>query len=338
MTMRPLAGMTIIEAGGIGPAPFATMMLADMGADVLRIVRPGDPGGEIDLFGRGKRTLSLDLRSDDGKAALMDQVAAADALVEGFRPGVMEKLGLGPDRLLSFNPRLVYGRMTGWGQDGPEARKPGHDINYLALSGVLHMIGPRDRPAVPPLNLVGDFGGGGLLMACGLLAAIHGTRTTGKGCVVDAAMIDGILLQATMIHALYSLGHWIDRRESNLLDGGAYFYGVYATADGGEMAVGAVEPQFHKRFIEGLGLPIEQFSDQMDHGKWAERRALIAALFRKRSRAEWTDIFTDGEACVTPVLNLAEARAHPHLQARASWMETGLGVVPAPAPRFVGAG
>lgn len=333
--MRPLEGMKVVEAGGIGPAPFATMMLADMGADVLRIVRPGDMAGEIDLFGRGKRALPLDLRLDDGKAAFLDHVATMDALVEGFRPGVMEKLGLGPDRLLAANPRLVYGRMTGWGQDGPEARKPGHDINYLALSGVLHTIGPRNGPAVPPLNLVGDFGGGGLLMACGLLAAIHGARATGKGCVVDAAMIDGILLQATMIHSLFSLGHWVDRRESNLLDGGAYFYGVYTTADDGEMAVGAVEPQFHKRFIEGLGLPIEQFSDQMNHGKWPERRALIAALFRRRSRAEWTEIFADGEACVTPVLSLAEARAHPHLHARGSLMETDLGVVPVPAPRFV---
>lgn len=332
--IRPLTGLGVIEAGGIGPVPFCAMLLADMGASVTRVVRPGpQPPAEHDIFGRGKQTLALDLRTPAGRDEMLGLIGAADVIVEGFRPGVMEKLGLGPDACHAANPALVYGRMTGWGQDGPEAHRPGHDINYLALSGVLHAIGPREGTSVPPLNLVGDFGGGGLLLCVGVLAAL-GSARSGHGCVVDAAMIDGILLQATMIHTLLSSGHWADRREANLLDGGAYFYGVYETADGGEIAVGAIEPQFHARFIEVLGLPAEEFTDHMNHAHWPARRARVAEIFLTRTRDAWTMLFADADACVTPVLSLLEARTHPHLAARGSFVETAQGIVPTPAPRF----
>lgn len=332
--IRPLEGLDIIEVGGIGPAPFCTMILGDLGAKITRIVRPGQAIDHSDLFERGKQSLALDLRDPADRERLVGLIARSDAIVEGFRPGVMERLGLCPDVCLGANPKLVYGRMTGWGQDGPEALKPGHDINYLALSGVLHAIGPQDGAAVPPLNLVGDFGGGGMLLAVGLLAALSRVSRDGRGCVVDAAMVDGVLLQATMIHILLSMGHWTDRRQSNLLDGGAYFYAVYETVDGGEMAVGAIEPQFHARFIEQLGLPAGDFADQMNHAAWPERRERIAKIFRTRSRDEWAALFADGEACVTPVLTLLEARTHPHIISRGSFMDTALGTAPAPAPRF----
>lgn len=333
-----LAGLRVMELAGLGPAPFAAMMLADHGAEVLRIHAPRPRQGiptidtAQDVLARGRASVAVDLKRPEGRALVLDLIGTADGVIEGFRPGVAERLGLGPDACLARNPRLAYGRMTGWGQDGPLAATAGHDINYIALSGVLGAIGPAAAP-VPPLNLLGDFGGGGMLLAFGMLAAILSARATGRGQVVDAAMVEGASLLAAMLHGFRATGDWRDGRAENLLDGGAYFYATYACADGGFVAVGAIEAPFHAAFLQGLGLDPAAF-DQADRAGWPAARARIAARFQTAPRAHWQAVFDGTDACVTPVLDWAEAQAHPHLQARGAFLPVGAMAQPAPAPRF----
>ncbi|MEU3606384.1 CaiB/BaiF CoA-transferase family protein [Streptomyces sp. NPDC035033] len=334
----PLAGVRVVELAGIGPGPFAAMLLADLGADVVRVDRPGGPGIGVDpardLTNRNKRSVLVDLKAPDGPAAVLDLVARADVLIEGYRPGVAERLGVGPDACLARNPRLVYGRMTGWGQDGPLAPTAGHDIGYIAVTGALGMIGPDpDGPPVIPANLVGDYAGGSLYLVIGVLAALQHARAHGEGQVVDAAIVDGTAHLTTMIHAMLTAGGWQDRRGVNLLDGGCPFYGVYATSDGGHMAVGALEERFYDEFARLLDLP-EARALRRDLARWPELREAVAARFRSRTRAEWTEVFEGTDACVAPVLTLREAPAHPHLAARGTFAEHGGLVQPAPAPRF----
>ncbi len=333
-----LDGVRVVELVGLGPCPFAAMMLADHGAEVLRIhgLRPrrGIPSVDTagDVLARGRASIALDLKQPAGLALALELVAGADAVVEGFRPGVTERLGLGPEACLARNPRLVYGRMTGWGQDGPLAERAGHDINYVALSGALHAIGPRERP-VPPLNLLGDFAGGGMMLAFGVLAAVLSARATGQGQVVDAAMTDGTALIAAMIHGFRSAGAWQSRRESNLLDGGAYFYDIYRCADGRFVAVGAIEPQFHTVLLQGLGLDPASF-DQADTALWPAARSRLAERFAQAPRDHWAALFDGLDACVTPVLDWDEAMRHPHNRARGTHAEIGGVAQPMPAPRF----
>lgn len=335
----PLAGVRIVEIAGIGPAPFCCMMLADQGAEVIRVNRltPGalDLGdSRRDILNRSRRTIGIDLKHPQGVALIHRLSRRADGLVEGFRPGVMERLGLGPDVLLETNPTLVYGRMTGWGQTGPLANSAGHDINYIALSGALAAIGEPGGAPVPPLNLVGDFGGG-MMMAFGMLAAILQARETGKGQVVDCAMTEGSALLMAMIYSLRGQGRWQDTRGVNMLDGGAHFYGVYETSDGGHMAVGPVEPQFYRLFIDLLGLAEDaRFVAQNDPTRWAALRAELAQVFRTRTRAEWAAVFEGTDACVAPVLTMHEAPEHSHNAARGSFVELEGMIQPAPGPRY----
>ena len=332
----PLEGITVVELAGIGPAPFCGMVLADLGADVIRVDRVG--GGvtplplepRFDLHQRGKRSIGIDLKHPEGREVLLDLVSRSDALIEGFRPGVTEGLAIGPGESLAVNPALVYGRMTGWGQEGPYAATAGHDIDYIAISGVLHAIGPHDTPAVP-LNLVGDYGGGGMLLVVGVLAALLEARTSGAGQVVDAAMVDGSALLSTSIHGLMAGGAWTDRREANFLDGGAPFYAVYETADGHHMAVGALEPAFFAVLVERLGLDVPH---QLDRERWPEMRELFSDAFRERTQAQWVEVFAGSDACVAPVRSLTAAPTDPHLEARGSFVEIDGVVQPAPAPRF----
>nr|WP_245795680.1 CaiB/BaiF CoA-transferase family protein [Actinacidiphila alni] len=314
------------------------MLLADLGADVVRVDRPGGAGlgvaPEHDLTNRNKRSVLVDLKADGGSAAVLDLVARADILVEGYRPGVAERLGVGPDACLARNPRLVYGRMTGWGQQGPLAATAGHDIGYLAVTGALGMTGAADRPPAAPANLLGDYAGGSLYLVTGVLAALHHARTHGEGQVVDAAIVDGAAHLSTMIHALLAAGAWQDRREANLLDGGAPFYGVYETADGRHMAVGALEQRFYDTFATLLELAPADAALRADPAHWPELRAAVAARFRTRSREEWTRVFEGSDACVAPVLSLREAPEHPHLAARGTFTEAAGTVQPAPAPRL----
>jgi alpha-methylacyl-CoA racemase len=338
--MGPLAGVRIVEMAGIGPAPFCGMLLADLGADVVRVDRlaAADLGFDIDtrfdFLNRSKRAIAVDLKSADGVAVVKDLVKSADLLIEGFRPGVMERLGLGPDVCAAINPRLVFGRMTGWGQDGPLRNLAGHDINYIALTGVLAAIGPKDGDPVVPLNLVGDFGGGALYLAMGLLAALHETRTSGRGQVVDAAMVDGAASLMSMHFGYRQAGIWKSERGSNAVDGGSPYYTTYPTSDGKFMAVGAVEKRFYGELIEKLGLSGEALPKQNDQKRWPELRARIAAVFATRTRAEWTALFADSDACVSPVLDMTECVDHPHIADRATFMHTDGVVEPAPAPRF----
>jgi alpha-methylacyl-CoA racemase len=335
----PLAGIRIVEIAGIGPGPFACMMLADHGAEVIRVERPGGTGGDLpldprkDILARNRRRVAIDLKSAEGIEVVRDLVATADGLAEGFRPGVMERLGLGPDVLIGANPRLVYGRMTGWGQSGPYAPVAGHDINYIALSGALHACGRADDKPVPPLNLIGDFGGGAMMLAFGMLAAILSARATGQGQVVDCAMTDGSALLMSMIYSFRAQGFWADRRGANLLDGGAPFYDTYQTADGGYVAIGAIEPHFYTQLKEKAGLGPE-FAAQMDARRWPEQKAALAAVFATRTRDEWCALLEGSDACFAPVLSLEEAPAHPHNVARATFVEAGGVVQPAPAPRY----
>ncbi|MFF8841293.1 CaiB/BaiF CoA transferase family protein [Streptomyces sp. NPDC015127] len=334
----PLAGVRVVELAGIGPGPFAAMLLADLGADVVRIDRPGGAGLGIDpaydLTNRNKRSVLIDLKSEDGPRRVLDLVERADILIEGYRPGVAERLGVGPDVCLARNPRLVYGRMTGWGQDGPLADRAGHDIGYIALTGTLSMIGKDGEPPVVPANLVGDYAGGSLYLVIGVLAALQHARTEGgTGQVVDAAIVDGAAHLATMIHGMMAAGGWQDRRGANLLDGGCPFYGTYETADGGYMAVGALEQRFYDEFVELLGIG-DQIPARKDFDRWGDLREAIAARFRTRTRAEWTAVFEGSDACVAPVLSLREAPAHPHIAARATFTDHGGITQPAPAPRF----
>lgn len=333
----PLSGFRILEMVGLGPAPFCGMMLADMGAEVLRIARPGfaeDGSWRFDLLARGRDTVRLDLRQPASVEAVLAMVARADALIEGFRPGVMEKLGLGPEVCHARNPKLVYGRMTGWGQSGPLAQAAGHDLNYIAVSGVLHAIGRSgERPAVP-LNLIGDFGGGGMLLATGVLAALLETSRSGQGQVVDAAMTDGSALLGTMMHGFRASGMWRDQRESNLLDGAAHFYDVYTCADNRFLAVAPIEPAFYRELMQRCGLEPAAFEPQMDRRQWPQFKQQLAELFASRTRDEWCDLLEGTDACVAPVLDWEEAPRHPHNRARSTYIESGGITQPAPAPRF----
>jgi alpha-methylacyl-CoA racemase len=333
--MGPLHGVRVLELVGIGPGPFCAMLLADMGAEVLAVERPAaEASGAPFLFGRGRRRVAVDLKHPRGPEVVLDLAAGADALIEGFRPGVAERLGIGPDAFLARNPRLVYGRVTGWGQDGPLARAAGHDIDYIALAGALHPVGPAGGPPVPPVNLLGDFGGGGMLLALGVVAALLEAGRSGRGQVVDAAMVDGAALLTTQLHELLAAGLWSDRRGANLLDGGAPFYGVYETADGLHLAVGALEPRFYAELLARVGLDGEGLPAQLDRDGWPVLRERLAAVFRTRTRDEWCQLLEGTDACVAPVLSLAEAPAHPHNRARGTFVDVGGVTQPAPAPRF----
>ncbi|WP_416903650.1 CaiB/BaiF CoA transferase family protein [Micromonospora echinospora] len=337
----PLAGVRVLELAGIGPGPFAAMLLADLGADVVRVDRPepgalsaGDP--RRDLLNRGKRSVVVDLKHPDGAEVVLGLADRAAIVIEGWRPGVAERLGIGPQAALERNPALVYGRMTGWGQQGPLARAAGHDIGYIAVAGALHPIGRPGGPPQIPLNLVGDFGGGALYLVVGCLAALHVAGTTGRGQVVDAAIVDGTAHLTTMFAGLLADGAWRPERGRNLLDGGAPFYDVYATADGGHMAVGALEPQFYAELLRLLGLADADLPAQHDVAGWPVLRARFAEVFAGRTRDEWTTVFEGTDACVAPVLSLAEAQHHPHLVARATFEEHFGLRQPAVAPRLSG--
>ena len=333
----PLAGVRVVELGGIGPGPFCGMVLGDLGAEVIRVDRPAEAGRRSvpPVLHRNRRSIAVDLKDPAGAQAVLSLVDSCDALFEGFRPGVAERLGLGPKECLERNPRLVYGRMTGWGQDGPMGQDPGHDVNYIGLTGALHAIGPAGADPVVPINLIGDFGGGGMLMAVGILSALVAARTSGRGQVVDAAMVDGSALLLAMTYGFLGQGLWTDERGVNLLDGGAPFYGVYRCSDGRHVAVGALEPQFYAALVRVLGLADDPaFAAQHDRYRWPAMRARLTALFAERSRDEWAGVFAGQGACVTPVLSLTEAVSHPHIVARDVFL--GDPPAPAPAPRFSG--
>ncbi|MFD0318460.1 CaiB/BaiF CoA transferase family protein [Streptomyces flavalbus] len=333
----PLSGVRVLELAGIGPGPFAAMLLADLGADVVRVDRPGGPGLGIDpahdLTNRGKRSVVVDLKDPDGPARVLDLAERADILVEGYRPGVAERLGVGPGDCHARNPALVYGRMTGWGQQGPLAQRAGHDIAYVAVTGALGLIGDPDRPPAVPANLLGDYAGGSLYLVVGVLAALQHARATGTGQVVDAAIVDGTAHLTAMVHGMLAAGAWQDRRGANLLDGGCPFYGTYETADGRHIAVGALEQRFYDEFMTLLGLP-DLAPARDDPARWGELREAVAARFRSRTRDEWTAVFEGSDACVAPVLSLREAPHHPHLAARGTFTDHGGTPQPAPAPRF----
>ena len=336
----PLKGVRIVEMAGLGPGPFACMLLADLGADVIRVERPqaaeieGSGRGRKQVFHRSRPSLGLDLKQESGRQQAMSLIRQADALVEGFRPGVMERLGLGPEPCLQANPRLVYGRMTGWGQDGPLAQSPGHDINYIALTGALHAIGPRDGKPVVPLNLVGDFGGGALYLALGLVSGLFEARNSGRGQVVDAAIVDGALSLMGMIYGRMAEGLWQDQRASNLLDGGAPWYDSYETADGKYIAIGAIEPQFYQELCRLAGIDAPDASARHDRSSWPAQAKHLAEIFRQRTRDAWCVLLEGSEACFAPVLNMQEAARHPHNLARQNLLEIDGVVQPAPAPRF----
>jgi len=332
----PLEGVRVVEIAGIGPGPFCAMLLADMGAEVVRVDRPAaeDSPGLPQLLGRGRRSLVVDLKHERGAEVVLRLAASADALIEGFRPGVAERLGIGPDVCLARNPRLVYGRMTGWGQDGPLRHAAGHDIDYIAVAGALHPIGQQGRAPVPPLNLLGDYGGGGLLLAFGIACGLLEARRSGQGQVIDAAIVDGAALLTTMVHELAPLGLWNERRGTNLLDGGAPFYGVYETADGEHMAVGALEPKFYAELLGRLGLDAGDLPAPADRARWPQLRERLAAVFRTRTRAEWCELLEGSDACVAPVLRPSEAPAHRHNLERGTFVPVGGSPQPAPAPRF----
>jgi alpha-methylacyl-CoA racemase len=351
----PLAGLRVLELASLAPGPFAATMLSDLGAEVLRVDRPdqvrtGDtqvaagatgvpvdalPSGQpIDPLGRGRRSVAVDLKHPDGVAAALRLVEAADVLVEGFRPGVCERLGIGPDACLARNPRLVYARVTGWGQDGPLAQTAGHDIDYVAVSGALHPIGPSDAPPVPPVNYLGDFAGGGMLAVVGIVAALWERERSGRGQVVDAAMVEGAALLSLHLHGLRAAGGWAGPRGENLLDGGAPFYRTYACSDGRFVAVGALEPRFYAELLAGLGLDEEEPAAQYDRSRWPHLHTRIGGVFATRSRDGWAKHFEGTDACVAPVLDPGEAPGHPHLAARRSFVEVAGVPQPAPAPRL----
>lgn len=342
--MGVLSGVRVLEFEAIGPAPFGTMLLADMGADVIRIDRPvahGDLGPKIDgprveITGRGRRSVTLDLKQPGAAAVVLDLIEHADILIEGFRPGTLERLGLGPEQALARNPRLVYGRMTGWGQEGPMAQSAGHDINYIALSGVLSGIGPVAGRPVPPLNLVGDYGGGGMLLAMGVLAALVNVQRGGAGQVVDAAMFEGAAQLGSVFWGLLATGNWREERGSNLLDGGAPWYDTYRTLDGQYMAIGPVESRFYAELLDKLGLAGEDLPPQHDRRGWPQLREAFIRAFLQRTREEWCAVFDGSDACVAPVLGFREAAEHPHARARGSFMQIEGVMQPAPAPRFLG--
>jgi alpha-methylacyl-CoA racemase len=333
----PLNGIKVIEMAGIGPAPFCAMMLSDMGADVIRIDAP-QRGKNIeprfDVLGRGRRSIALDLKNAAAKEVAMELIAQADALIEGFRPGVMERLGLGPDECLARNARLIYGRMTGWGQTGPLSQAAGHDLNYIALSGMLHSIGRAHEPPPPPLNLVGDFGGGGMLLAFGVVCALLEAKHSKRGQVIDAAMTDGSALLGTMMYGLKAAGRWNSSRGTNLLDGGAHFYDTYECADGKYIAIGAIEPQFYAELLQRMGIDDVAFTQQMQSSEWPALKQKLAAHVKTKTREQWSKLLEGSDACFAPVLDLDEAIVHPHNQARDAFVEVAGVMQPAPAPRF----
>ena len=336
--MGPLKGIRVVEIAGIGPGPFAAMMLADLGADVVRIDRADRVRDEVpdtphpDLLNRGRRSVGIDLKHSEGAETVLRLVEGADGLIEGFRPGVAERLGVGPDACLARNPKLVYGRMTGWGQDGPYSSMAGHDINYIALSGVLGAIGREGEAPVPPVNLAGDFGGGGMLLALGMLAGMLEARTSGQGQVVDASMVEGSALLITMIYGMRAIGVW-GPRGTNLLDTGAWFYDVYECADGEYISLGSLEPQFFAEMTEKTGIDADGI-DQNDRTTWPEMRDRLAAAVKTKTRDEWCEILDGSDVCFAPVLSLAEAPEHPHNIARGTFVEVGGALQPGPAPRF----
>lgn len=335
--MGPLNGVRIIEFAGIGPGPFAGMMLADQGADIIRIDRAGATPGldpATDVLNRGKRSIALDLKNPADVATALELIASADGLIEGFRPGVMERLGLGPDVCLKANPKLAYGRMTGWGQEGPLAARAGPDINYISITGALHAIGPRDEAPVPPLNIVGDFGGGGMLLAYGMTCAIINARSTGKGQVVDAAIVDGTASLMAMMYSRLGSNGWKDERGSNLLDGGAAHYGSYRCADGLWISLGALEPQFFAAFIEAASIDAKTYGDRNDSTQWQRQRTLLEGVFAAQPRAYWEERLQNIDSCFAPILSMRDAPEHPHNKARNAFF-TDYGVVqPSPSPRF----
>lgn len=339
--MGPLKGVRIIEMAGIGPAPFCGMMLSDMGAEVIRVDRQeagdlGLPGREprFEVLHRGRKSVSVDVKSEAGRGIVKRLVKDADALIEGFRPGVMERLGLGPDVLAEVNPRLVFGRMTGFGQDGPMAPRAGHDINYIALSGALHAIGRQGEPPTPPLNLVGDFGGGGMLLAFGVVCGILEAKTSGKGQVVDAAMVDGASLLMAGIYGFLASGMWKDERGVNILDTGAPWYGVYETKDGKWVSIGSIEKRFYADLLQRLGIAGETLPKQHDRAGWPVLAKRFAEVIKTRTRDEWQQIFADSDACFAPVLAMGEVAKHPHNAVRSTFIELEGVMQPAPAPRF----
>jgi alpha-methylacyl-CoA racemase len=336
----PLTGLRIVEFAGIGPGPFACMMLADMGAEVITLDRLGADKDRLganrnrkSATGRGRRIVEIDLKDDAARAQAIDLLEHADALIEGFRPGVMERLGLGPDAVHARNPRLVYGRMTGWGQEGPLAQAAGHDINYISVTGALAAIGPAEKP-VPPLNLVGDFGGGALYLVVGVLAALLEAKQSGKGQVVDAAMCDGAASLMTMFFDFMAAGRWGDGRESNFLDGGAHFYGVYECACGHFISIGSIEPQFYALLRQHAGLTDQAFDAQMDREAWPSLKQKLSAIFKSKTREDWCRVMEGTDICFAPVLSLSEAPLHPHMAARKTFVERHGAIQPAPAPRF----
>ncbi len=338
--MGPLEGVKVVEIAGIGPGPFCAMVLADLGAEVVRVDRadrvPGQMPDEpsLDLLNRGRQSIGVDLKTPEGVEVVLRLVELADVLVEGFRPGVAERLGIGPDECTARNPRLVYGRMTGWGQSGPYASMAGHDINYIALAGVLSNIGRAGQAPVPPINLVGDFGGGGMLLALGVCAALVETARSGRGQVIDAAMTDGAALLATMVHSLAAMGHW-GERGTNMLDTGAHFYDVYECADGEYVSIGSIEPQFYAELLRLTGLDqADDLPPQMDREAWPATKARVAEVIRSRTRDEWVALMEGSDVCFAPVLSMAEAYRHPHNADRETFVEVAGVMQPAPAPRF----
>lgn len=333
--MGPLKGVKVLEFAGIGPAPFCAMMLSDMGAEVLRIDRKGeDRFSKFDITTRGRNSVAIDLKSPKDIKVVLKLIENADALIEGFRPGVMERLGLGPKECCELNSKLVYGRMTGWGQEGPLAYAAGHDINYIALTGALHAIGRHGEPPVPPLNLVGDFGGGAMMLAFGLVCALFETQRSGKGQVVDAAMTDGASLLMAMMYGAKAAGKWSNERGTNKLDGGAPFYDVYKCADGKYVSIGSIEPQFYTTLLEKCGVEDPSFHDQLDALKWPELKDKFAEIFKSKSRSEWCKIMEGTDVCFAPVLDMDEAPQHPHNKARNTFIEIDNVIHPAPVPRF----
>ncbi|MSQ71479.1 MAG: CoA transferase [Betaproteobacteria bacterium] len=335
--MGPLAGIKVIEMVGIGPGPLCAMLLADMGAEVIRIDRPGGEsrsGRSAGLLGRNRKSVIVDLKNPAGIATVLRLTKRADALLEGFRPGVMERLGLGPDECLMRNPGLVYGRITGWGQDGPLAQSAGHDINYIALSGALHAIGEKGGRPLAPLNLLGDFAGGAMFLAFGMVCALLEARQSGMGQVIDSSMVEGTAVLTTLFYAMHQAGTWNDERGTNGVDGASHFYNTYETQDGKWIAVGAMESQFYATLVSKIGADPELFKEQNQPDKWPQLKAELARIFKSRTREQWQALLEGGDACFSPVLSLAEAPAHPHNRARGAFIEVEGTVQPAPAPRF----
>lgn len=335
--MGPLAGIKIVEMAGVGPGPFCAMLLADMGADVIRLERPGGSnllGLNYDILNRGRRSVEVDLKTPEGVERVLKLVEKADGLIEGFRPGVMERLGLGPDICLARNERLVFGRMTGWGQDGPLAKAAGHDINYAALTGALHAIGTKESGPIPPMNLVADFGGGAMYLAFGLVCGLLEAKSSGKGQVIDAAMVDGASHMMAMAYAMFGENKWVDDRESNMLDGAAHFYGCYECSDGKWISIGSIEPQFYELLLDKAGITDPDFNRQMEVQLWPDLKEKLAVIFKAKSREAWCELMEGTDICFAPVMSMAEAPNHPHLKARGTYVNYDGVIQPAPAPRF----